>query len=96
MDAEWTMKPHYYMSNFRFYNYPYVYSQLFVYALYQKYLEEGRKFVPKFKRILSAGGSLSPIEIGNIIGLDVTSPTIWKLGMKQFERFIDELEKAAN
>lgn len=42
LEAEWTVPPHYYMANFRFYNYPYVYAQLFVYALYQKYLEEGR------------------------------------------------------
>jgi len=96
MRAEWTMKPHYYMANFRFYNYPYVYAQLFVYALYQKYLEEGRKFVPKFKKVLSAGGSISPVEIGKIVGLDITNPDFWKLGMKQFEHFFEELEKIVN
>jgi oligoendopeptidase F len=93
MEAEWTMKPHYYMANFRFYNYPYVYAQLFVYALYQKYLQEGRKFVPKFKKILSAGSSMSPVETAKLVGLDVTDPSFWKLGMKQLEHFVDELEK---
>ncbi len=33
MDWEWCMKGHYFMPNFRFYNYPYVYAQLFVFAL---------------------------------------------------------------
>ena len=47
MNAEWTMKPHYFMANYRFYNYPYVYAQMFVYALYERYLEEGKAFVPK-------------------------------------------------
>ncbi len=93
MEAEWTMKGHYYMPNFRFYNYPYVYAQMFVYALYQKYIEEGKDFVPKFKKVLSAGSSLSPIEIGKLVGLDVTDPDFWKLGMKRFEYFVDELEK---
>jgi oligoendopeptidase F len=93
MDAEWTMKPHYYLANFRFYNYPYVYAQMFVYALYQKYIEEGKDFVPKFKKILSAGSSTSPVEIGKTVGVDVTDPSCWKLGMKQFERFIKQLEK---
>ncbi|RJS82390.1 hypothetical protein CW707_01140, partial [Candidatus Bathyarchaeota archaeon] len=37
MLSEWSITPHYFMANFRFYNYPYVYAQLFVYALYQKY-----------------------------------------------------------
>jgi oligoendopeptidase F len=93
MEAEWTMKPHYYMANFRFYNYPYVYAQMFVYALYQKYLEEGKDFVPKFKKILSAGSSISPAEIGKIVGLDISDPDFWKLGMKRYEHFVRELEK---
>ena len=93
MEAEWTMKPHYYMANFRFYNYPYVYAQMFVYALYQRFLEEGKAFVPKFKQVLSAGSSISPVEIGRIVGLDVTDPSFWGLGLKQYERFVGELEK---
>lgn len=95
MEAEWTMKPHYYMPNFRFYNYPYVYANMFVYALYHLYLEEGKDFVPKFKKVLSVGSSVSPVEIGNIIGLDVTKPEFWELGMKQFTFFLTELGKIA-
>ena len=91
---EWTMKPHYYQPNFRFYNYPYVYAVLFVLALYRKYKEEGQSFVPKFKRLLSAGGSLSPVKLSNIVGLDITKPDFWKLGIKQFEEFVNEFEKA--
>jgi oligoendopeptidase F len=92
MEAEWTMKPHYYRANFRFYNYPYVYAQMFVYALYQKYREQGEEFVPRFKKILSAGSSVSPVEIGKIVGSDITDPDFWKLGMKQYEHFAEELE----
>jgi len=92
MDWEWTMKGHYYMPNFRFYNYPYVYAQLFVYALYQTYKKEGKSFVPKFKKLLSSGGSLSPEELGKIVGLDITKPDFWKLGIKQYEDFVNQLE----
>jgi len=92
-EAEWAAIPHFYLPNFRFYNYPYVYSQMFVYALYQKYIEEGKEFVPKFKRALSAGCSVSPVEIGKIVGLDVTDAHFWELGLKQYERFVEELEK---
>ncbi len=93
LEAEWTMKPHYYMANYRFYNYPYVYAQLFVYALYERYLEEGKAFVPKLKRALEAGSSISPVQIGNLVGLDVTASDFWQLGMKRFEHFIVDLEK---
>jgi oligoendopeptidase F len=93
MEAEWTMKPHYFMANYRFYNYPYVYAQMFVYALYERYLQEGKLFVPKLKKALSSGSSVSPLEIGKIVDLDVADSNFWKLGLKRFEHFIIELEK---
>ncbi len=93
MEAEWTMKPHYYMANYRFYNYPYVYAQMFVYSLYERYLVEGKAFVPKLKAALSAGSSVSPLEIGQIVGLNPKASDFWKGGLKVFERFIADLEK---
>jgi oligoendopeptidase F len=93
MEAEWTMKPHYYMANYRFYNYPYVYAQMFVYALYERYLQEGKQFAPKLVQALSAGSSVPPNEIGKIVGLNVAAPNFWTDGLKVFERFILDLEK---
>ena len=93
MKWEWTMKPHYYMANYRFYNYPYVFAQLFVFALYQLYKEQGESFVPKLKRLLAAGSSKSPRELGAELGFDITDETFWEKGMKQAEKFIDMLEE---
>jgi oligoendopeptidase F len=93
MQAEWTMKPHYFMANYRFYNYPYVYAQMFVYSLYERHLEEGKAFVPKLVKALSTGGSKSPMEIGEIVGLNVAASDFWSGGLKVFERFIADLEK---
>ena len=93
MESEWTMKPHYYIANYRFYNYPYVYAQMLVYTLYEQYLQEGKHFVPKLKKALSAGSSLSPVEIGDIFNLDVAAPNFWNKGITVFERFIDNLHK---
>jgi oligoendopeptidase F len=81
------------MANCRFYNYPYVFAQLFVYALYQLYKEQGESFVPKLKRILAAGSSKSPRDLGAKLGLDITDETFWEKGMKQAEEFIDMLEE---
>lgn len=93
MKWEWTMKPHYYMANYRFYNYPYVFAQLFVFALYKLYKEQGKAFVPKLKKILAAGSSKSPRDMAAELGLDITSEEFWKKGMEQAEEFIDMLEK---
>ncbi len=92
MKWEWTMKPHYYMANYRFYNYPYVFAQLFVYALYRVYKEQGGSFVPKLKNILAAGSSKSPQELATSLGLDITNEKFWQKGMKQAEEFINMLE----
>jgi oligoendopeptidase F len=93
MKWEWTMKPHYYMANYRFYNYPYVFAQLFVFALYKLYKEQGRAFVPKLKRILAAGSSKSPRDMAAELGLDITREEFWEKGMEQAREFIGMLEK---
>lgn len=93
MRWEWTMKPHYYLANDRFYNYPYVYAQLFVFALYRLYKEQGKAFVPKLKRILAAGSSKSPREIAAELGFEITKEAFWQKGMEQAKEFIDMLEK---
>lgn len=93
MKWEWTMKPHYYIANYRFYNYPYVFAQLFVFALYQLYKEQGESFIPKLKRLLAAGSSKSPHELGAELGFDITDETFWEKGMKQAEKIIDMLEE---
>ena len=91
--SSWSSVPHYYIPNFRYYNYPYIFAQLFVYAIYQQYRKDKEQFIPKFKKILTAGGSLSPEDLGKIVGLDITKAEFWKLGMKQYEFFVLELEK---
>ena len=93
MKWEWTMKPHYYLANYRFYNYPYVYAQLFVFALYKLYKEQGKAFVPKLKKILAAGSSKSPRDLAAELGLDITKEAFWEKGMEQAREFIDILQE---
>ncbi len=92
MKWEWTMKLHYYIPNYRFYNYPYVYAQLFVFALYRLFKEQGQQFVPKMNALLSAGSSRSPIDLAEELGFDVTKEEFWRKGIKQFDEFADQLE----
>jgi oligoendopeptidase F len=93
MKWEWTKTPHYYFANYRFYNYPYVFAQLYVFALYRLYKEEGKSFVPKLKKLLASGSTKSPRELAAEIGLDVADQAFWEKGMKQAEEFIRLLEE---
>ncbi len=96
MEQWWVVPVHHFFPRFRFYNYPYSYAQLLVFVLYRLYKQEGSSFVPKMKRILSAGGSESPKTLLAEIGLDVTDPKFWELGFEQAESYLDEYERIVN
>ncbi|MGQ4911297.1 MAG: M3 family oligoendopeptidase [Candidatus Thorarchaeota archaeon] len=89
----WTMKLHFYIPNYRYYNYPYVYAQLFVYAMYRLYREQGKDFVPKLKALLGAGSSKSPRDLAAEIGFDVTTEEFWQKGIDQFNEFVEQFEE---
>jgi oligoendopeptidase F len=93
MKWEWTMKMHYYIAGLRFYNYPYVFAQLFVFALYRLYKEQGRAFVPKIKALLAAGSSRSAADLARDFGFDLSEEAFWQKGIAQAEEFIDQLER---
>lgn len=95
MKWEWTMKMHYYIPNYRFYNYPYVFAQLFVFALYKVYREQGREFVPKMKALLASGSSRSPAQLAESQGFDITSEEFWQKGIDQAEEFLEMMERFA-
>lgn len=93
MKWEWTTQLHYYKASDRFYNYPYVFAQLLVFALYQIYKEQGADFTPKLKRLLAAGSSKSPRELSREVGLDISDEVFWEKGMKQALELIEMLEQ---
>lgn len=88
---EWIGVPH--MYNSPFYTYAYSFGQLLVLALYQQYRLEGDAFRPRYLRILSYGGSQSPLHVLTEAGLDVTSPTFWQGGFDALEEMLAELER---
>lgn len=88
---EWVSIPHIYGTPF--YVYAYAFGQLLVYALYKRYLEEGESFKPKYLRILSAGGSVAPVELLKEAGMDVTTAAFWQGGFDVIADKVTQLEK---
>ncbi|MFX1410764.1 MAG: M3 family metallopeptidase, partial [Promethearchaeota archaeon] len=78
-----------------FYVYAYNMSNLLVISMYQLYLEEKEKFVPKYLKLLSIGSSLSPEEMLSEIGINLNDPSFWQKGIKYLTDKIEELEKLA-
>jgi oligoendopeptidase F len=77
------------------YVYAYAYGQLLALAVYGRYEEEGEAFVPDYLKLLAAGGSRSPEELGAIVGIDLADPGFWDRGLALVERQLDAAEQAA-
>jgi oligoendopeptidase F len=78
-----------------FYCYAYAFGELLVLALYQKYRQEGAAFVPRYLELLSAGGSEAPHVLLGRLGVDVTDPTFWELGLRLLTDMVGEAESLA-
>jgi oligoendopeptidase F len=78
-----------------FYCYAYAFGELLVLALYQKYRQEGQAFVPRYLELLSAGGSEAPHVLLARLGVDVTDPSFWELGLRLLTDMVAEAESLA-
>jgi oligoendopeptidase F len=87
---EWVSIPHIY--SVPFYVYAYSFGQLLVLALYQQYKAEAEAFKPRYLRLLSAGGSKSPIEILTGAGFDIRQDTFWQGGFDVLDGLVRQLE----
>lgn len=89
----WSYVPHFIGSPG--YVYAYAYGQLLALSVYQRYEQEGPELVPRYLEMLSAGGSRSPQELGEIVGVDLADPGFWDAGLDLVERQLQEAEAAA-
>jgi oligoendopeptidase F len=78
-----------------FYCYAYAFGELLVLALVKKYEQEGAAFVPKYLGMLSAGGSEAPHVLVGRLGVDVTDPKFWELGLQLLGDMVGEAERLA-
>ncbi|MBX3333433.1 MAG: M3 family oligoendopeptidase [Nitrospira sp.] len=87
---EWLSIPHLFASPF--YCYAYSFGNLLVLALYRMYKEQGASFVPQYLELLSSGGSQSPQDILNKVGVDMTSEAFWQSGFDTIREMVKDLE----
>lgn len=89
----WSYIPHF--VNSPGYVYAYAYGQLLALSVYQRYRDEGASFVPDYLRLLSAGGSMAPEQLGRIVGIDLADPGFWDSGLALVEQQLAAAEQAA-
>jgi oligoendopeptidase F len=89
----WSYVPHFIGSPG--YVYAYAYGQLLALSVYRLYSERGQEIVPGYLEMLSAGGSRSPEELGELVGVDLRDPGFWDSGLDLVEEQLDAAESAA-
>jgi len=89
----WSYIPHFIGSPG--YVYAYAYGQLLALSVYERYEQTGAELVPRYLEMLAAGGSRSPQELGEIVGVDLADPGFWTAGLDLVERQLQEAEAAA-
>ena len=88
IDSEWMRIPHFYRN---FYVYQYATGFSAAVAIATRILSEGEPAVKDYKRFLSAGCSVPPIEALRFAGVDMEKPDAVRDGMKVFTQTVKEL-----
>jgi oligoendopeptidase F len=77
------------------YVYAYAYGYLFALTIFRKYEVEGESLVEPYFDLLRAGGSKTPQELAEMVGLDLNDPEIWASGIDAISVQMDEAEALA-
>jgi oligoendopeptidase F len=89
----WSYVPHF--INTPGYVYAYAYGQLLALSVYGRYLQEGPDFAPDYLKLLAAGGSRTPEELGAMVGIDLADPGFWDSGLALVEQQLRDAEELA-
>ena len=84
----WMYIPHFIHTPF--YVYAYSFGELLTLSLYAKYQKEGNAFIPKYLRLLEAGGSESPSRILSSFDINISKREFWQGGMDVLKKMIEE------
>ncbi|MCD6449721.1 MAG: M3 family oligoendopeptidase [Thermotogaceae bacterium] len=86
---EWSSIPHIFFAPF--YVYAYNFANALVIALYQKYLEEGTRFVPKYIKLLESGGKGKPEKLLEEVGVNLRDENFWQKAFDYIDSLIKEV-----
>ena len=73
------------------YVYSYAFGELLVLALYQKYKETGKDFIPHYLHLLAEGGSKSPYDLLRPFSIDLNDEKFWDGGLKVIETMLEQV-----
>ncbi len=90
---EWARIPHFYRA---FYVYQYATGLTAAVSIANNILKHGDKAFFGYKKFLSAGGSMPPVEILKLAGVDLTTEQPFNVAMREFRDTLNELKALYN
>ncbi len=90
----WT-KPHYFISDIAYYNYPYAFGLLFALGLLAVKDREPAGFYDRLDALLADSGMRTANELAAGFGIDLHDPEFWRGGFTGFQADIAEYERLA-
>jgi len=85
----WAWKPHYYIPELSFYNFPYAFGLLFGLGLYAIYQERGADFLPEYDALLRSTGEGKAADLAARFDMDLRETAFWEGSLKVIEKRID-------
>ena len=89
----WAVKGHYYSSGRSFYNYPYMFGQLFALGLYAQYQADPNRFRASYDDLLMSTGLADAATLANRFGIDIQTPEFWRSSLDIIRADIDRFEQ---
>ena len=85
----WMCKVHYYIPEYHYYNYPYIFGLLLAKGLYARYLAQPDGFPQAYRQLLAATCSGSMEDIAAKAGVDIRSQAFWDSALDLIVKDID-------
>ena len=86
---EWARIPHFYRS---YYVYKYATGITTAVTIADNILTHGEEYFAKYRKFLSAGGSLAPLDIIRLADVDLETSAPYEKAISEFEKTLEELE----
>ncbi len=89
----WASKPHYYSSRRSFYNFPYMFGELFGLGLVAEYERDPQGFRERYDDLLASTGLYTAEELTARFGFDIQSPDFWRRSLETLARRVWEFQR---
>ncbi len=90
----WASKLHFFYTEAPFYNFPYTFGYLFAGGVYERAVQEGQAFAPKYRALLQDTGSMTTEEVAKKhLKVNLTKDEFWTTAVSRSMRYVNEFCK---